>query len=87
MFIKEKTFVTQIKALTKGEQANPQFIWKSFEGPKAEDDTEYFCFQLFDNFTHPERKNVLQNQERLYATYLFMQLYKNKKKKKPELLA
>ena len=51
-----KNFADEMKSLAKGEEINNELVWRSVEGELGEDNTYYFCLQIFFMLIHSEKK-------------------------------
>ena len=82
-----KKFADEMKSLAKGEDINNELVWLSLEGDLGQDNANYFCLQIFLMLIHSEKKEfVYENEERMLATLMVLEYYKNKQEKKEKVL-
>jgi hypothetical protein len=76
-----------VKALIKGDEVDGEGIWRGLEGPESEENAAFYCMQLFNCLSNAERKSHLADvEEKMFATLLALEFYKNKIPKGRELL-
>lgn len=80
---KQNTFVSQIKALLRGDEVDPESIWKHLEGSESSENASIFCIQLLNALSKNHDRAL---EQKMLSTLLSINFYKNKVSKPKELL-